>query len=122
MNLLARGPEQSLLAAVLCDRPSKPVTHTPVDWPQSMGYLTFQGPLGNTHMSGGWVGYHLGRVTCLANYLYPPPGGMGYMVSWAEVLRKVCVIFEIVDSNAQVSVEKVVHRRARWPQWKDEHC
>lgn len=47
---------------------------------------------------------------------------MGYMVSWAELLHKVCVIFEIVESNAQVLVEKDVHRQARWPQGKDEYC
>lgn len=40
------------------------------------------------------------------------------MVSWAEVLHKVCVIFEIVDSNAQVLVETDVHRQARWPRGK----
>lgn len=44
------------------------------------------------------------------------------MVSWAEVLHKVCEIFEMVDSNAQVPVEKDVHGQARWPQWKDERC
>ena len=43
----------------------------------------------------------------------PPAGGMGYMVSWADVLRKICVIFEIVDSNAQVRVEKDVQGQAR---------
>lgn len=51
MNLLARGPEQSLLAAMPCGRPSKSVTDTAVDWTQSVGYLTGQGILGNTHMS-----------------------------------------------------------------------
>ena len=107
MNLLVRGQEQSLLAAVLCDRPSKSVTHTAVDWPQYIGYLTFHRSLGNTHMPGAGLAI-IWEVTCLANYSYPPAGGMGYMVSWAEVLHKVCVIFEIVDSNAQVLVEKDV--------------
>lgn len=57
-----------------------------------------------------------------ASYSYPPAGGMGYMVSWAEVLHRVCAIFEIVDSNAQVPVEKDVHGQAHWPQWKGKHC
>lgn len=51
VDLLARGLQQSLLAAVLCDRPPNSANHTAVDWPQFLGYLTVQESLG-THMSG----------------------------------------------------------------------
>lgn len=77
-----------------------------------MGYLTVQGSLGNAHMAG----YRLGRFSCLTNHSYPPAGGMRFLVSWTEGLRKVCVIFEIVDSNAHPCRERCplapVERRA----------
>lgn len=93
MNLLARDPEQSLLAAVLCDRPSNPVTHTAVDWPQSLGYLTVQGSLG-THMSGA-------GLAIVGDSVVWPITPILQQGAWClgRGLHGVCVIFEIVGQQ-----------------------
>lgn len=92
MDLLAWGLEQSLLAAVLCDRPSDSHSCRLATFPRLPDSSRV---LGNTH-DRGWAGYHLGKFSCLANYSYPPAGGM---VSWAEVPHKVCMISEIMGQQ-----------------------